>query len=262
MLFPCLVSLQNGIHTLERKSTLTPKTVKMMKAQDLAYLQSQQSSDAKRIDRFKQSMHFLMEDEQAEEQGEDEEEEDDFADDDDDEPSRKKSKSSSGQSAIRSKHVVFVEDASAVKSFTPSSYFQTAPELVGRTYNRLRTDQLAAPVLLNNTQDQILAHRAAAATTSKHGPSAAAASLASSKSLAQSHALQARADQGLLAGYSEIASRLTRKRKLGDAVAKLQLEKHLAGKGPRKRIVPAEEDRFGDVDEKKVVYKWKMQRKK
>lgn len=248
---------KNGVHVLQRGSKITPKAVKMMKAQDMSYLLAQQVSDAKKIERAKENMHFLMEDDQEEEEDRDE---DDDEDDEDAGPSRKKSKASA--SGLRGKHVIFVESAAAVKEFKPSAYFQTPKELVGRTFNRLREDQLQAPVLMNNTQELKQAQRAALPASSSTGKTALQMNQSQSRATAAAHALQAKADQSLLAGYSEIAARLTRKRKLTDAVEKLQTEKHLAGKGARVRIQPKEEDRFGEVDEKKVVYKWKMQRKK
>jgi len=84
---------------------------------------------------------------------------------------------------------------------------------------------------------------------------------AASKAAQASSALMARSDQSLLASYSELQSRLTRKRKLESALDKLQLEKNLAGKGRRSKVVTRDE-KFGDIDETKTVYKWKMERKK
>ncbi|MDO9333335.1 MAG: hypothetical protein Q7T57_02295, partial [Dehalococcoidales bacterium] len=99
---------------------------------------------------------------------------------------------------------------------------------------------------------------------SSRGESAASIAAAANQSTATAHALQARADQSLLVGYSEIAARITRKRKLDDAVSKLQMERNLAGKGARVKIKPRneEEDQFGEVEQKKMVYKWKLDRKR
>lgn len=154
-----------------------------------------------------------------------------------------------------------------MKTFSPAEYFHTAPELVNRKFNRLRTDQLATgEVLVNQTHDVKLLHREAAAAASSKSSKSTPRTSVEEAALAQRttavvHGLQAKADQSLLAGYSEIAARIDRKRKIQDAVDKLQLEKNLAGKGARVRITP-KEDKFGEVDDKKVVYKWKLQRKK
>ena len=255
---------KNGVHQMERKSNLTPQTVKIMKAQDFNYLQSQRNADAKKIEKAKQNMHFLMEDEEKYDEDEDDNDDDEGdGDDEDDEPAKKKSKSSSG-SSIRSKHVIFVDKKEQLKSFSPAAYFDTAPELVNRTYNRIRSEQLQqASIVVNNTQNQTLTQRekAGIGKTDAKGDSALQVAMKESKSTAATHAMQARADQSLLASYSEIAARLQRKRKLDDAVSKLQLEKNLAGKGARKRIVQ-DEDRFGEIDQNKVVYKWKKERKR
>lgn len=246
---------KNGVHILERKNTLTPKTIKIMKAQDLAYLQSQRNNDLKRIEKAKQNMHFLMED--APETAPADDDDQGFADEsDEEERPRKKAKAS----ALQSKHVIFVDSDKDLASFDAAAYFQTAPELVGRKFNRLRAEQLQqGHVMLNNTRGQKAEQREKHAS-SVYGQTAAQQAAAAANATVTSHALQARADQSLLASYSEINARLERKRKLDDALAKLQLEKHLGGKGPRKRIVV--QDKFGEVDEKKTVYKWKLQRKK
>ena len=39
-------------------------------------------------------------------------------------------------------HVVFVEDTVAVRTFSAEQHFDTAPELLGRSFNRPRTAQL------------------------------------------------------------------------------------------------------------------------
>ena len=276
---------KKGVHTLERSSKgIAPKTLQLMKAQDVAYLQMQRSSDATRIDKAKKNMHFLMEDdedEQAEEapaagskrkaKDEDDDEEDD--EEEEDAPPRKKSKASAATAAIRSKHVIFVDSVEAVRDFSAAAYFQTTPELVKRKFNRLKSSQLAqGSVLMNDTRGQNAAAAAAAQQTKSSSSAAAAAASApaltavqqaaqQSKSVIAASSMLARSDQSLLASYSEISSRLDRKRKIETALDKLQLEKLLAGKGRRKKIVQ-KDDKFGEVDDKKTVYKWKMERKK
>lgn len=41
------------------------------------------------------------------------------------------------------RHTVFVDDDEAAQAFDPASHFDTAPELLGRQYNRPRLGQLA-----------------------------------------------------------------------------------------------------------------------
>lgn len=255
-----------------------------MKAQDVAYLQMQRSSDATRIEKAKRNMHFLMEDDEDEApQGLEgakakgkakrarDSDDDDSDDDEDDAPARKKTKGGAASSAIRSKHVIFVDSPAAVQNFSAAEYFQTTPALVKRKFNRLKTEQLAqGSVLLNDTRGQSASAAAAASSSGKSSSAAASSAPAvsavqhaaaqSKAAIAASHLL-ARSDQSLLASYSELSSRLDRKDKIENALHKLQLEKLLAGKGRRKKIVQTD-GQFGEVDEKKTVYKWKMERKK
>jgi len=41
------------------------------------------------------------------------------------------------------RHVVFVDDEEAAQAFDPAQHFDTAPELLDRSYNRPRVAQLA-----------------------------------------------------------------------------------------------------------------------
>jgi U3 small nucleolar RNA-associated protein 11 len=286
---------KKGVHTLTRDSTISTKVLKSMKSQDAAYLQMKRSSDTKRIEQAKQNMHFLMEDEDEEPyagaEGEEDETEpvgkgkssnksggslggkgkgrprhemDDDSDEDDEVPTAKKRKVSAAESAIKSKHVIFVDSADAVKSFTPASYFQTTPALARRTFNRLKSSQLMeGSILLNDTRGHAAAASAAAAASSGKAsvnPATSAHRLVSdSKSAQESSALLARRDQSLLASYAELGARIQRKKRLDEAIDKLQLEKHLSGKGRRTKVV-SRDDQFGE--ETKTVYKWKMERKK
>ena len=47
-----------------------------------------------------------------------------------------------GSSAPRS-HIVFVDDAASARTFSAQQHFDTLPELLGRTFNRPKTAQLA-----------------------------------------------------------------------------------------------------------------------
>jgi hypothetical protein len=196
---------------------------------------------------------------------------DDEEDDEEEGPARKKARTvSSAESAIRSKHVIFVDNPAAVAQFRPSAYFETTPALARRTFNRLKTSQLEeGNVLMNDVRGQQKQHAAAAAaaaaaeaaTPSGKAATSAHKTAAATRAAQASSALLARSDQSLLASYSEMQARLARKRKLDGALDKLQLEKNLASKGRRSKQVTRDE-RFGDVDDTKTVYKWKLERKK
>ena len=43
----------------------------------------------------------------------------------------------------QNKHTIFVDDAEEVANFEPAAYFETAPELADRAYNRPRLSTLA-----------------------------------------------------------------------------------------------------------------------
>ena len=60
--------------------------------------------------------------------------------------------------------------------------------------------------------------------------------------------------------YQELETRLTNIAKIDDLITKLQTQKNLMGKGKRKKITT--ENRWGEIDESKTVYKWKKQRKR
>jgi U3 small nucleolar RNA-associated protein 11 len=46
----------------------------------------------------------------------------------------------------KNKHTVFVDTFDQALTFEPANYFNTLPELVGRTFNRFTLDQLQTEV--------------------------------------------------------------------------------------------------------------------
>jgi hypothetical protein len=50
-------------------------------------------------------------------------------------------------------HTVFVEDKHEADTFDPTEYFSTLPELVDRTHNRPRVEQLTSPEFVSPAID-------------------------------------------------------------------------------------------------------------
>ena len=55
--------------------------------------------------------------------------------------------------ATSRQHVVFVDDEAAVQSFSPEQHFDTASELLDRSYNRPRTAHLQQPAATGAVPD-------------------------------------------------------------------------------------------------------------
>jgi U3 small nucleolar RNA-associated protein 11 len=63
----------------------------------------------------------------------------------------------------QAKHTVFVDSAPEAASFDPEAYFDTPKELLGRTFNRPRKEQLADPtavVLPTDRKSRAALHKA------------------------------------------------------------------------------------------------------
>lgn len=124
-------------------------------------------------------------------------------------------------------HTVFVDSEAAVASFEPAAYFGTDGDLVGRAFNRPRTETLEAAA-------------AVAATTGGAAPGTRAL-----------RSLKRERDRS----YAELDARLDRADKmarLGDAIDR---DRELLKKGRRLKVAEAEGGR-------PAVFKWKTQRKK
>jgi len=98
---------KDGVH--ETRSTTqnkyTEEELKVMKTQDVKYVQLKAGIEAKRVEKMKKNLHGI------------------------------------GVEAKR-KHTVFVDTEDEAKSFDAAKHFDTAPELVKRTFNRPRLAQL------------------------------------------------------------------------------------------------------------------------
>lgn len=133
--------------------------------------------------------------------------------------------------AATAHHTVFVENKDEQAVFDPVQYFGTPAELLSRTYNRPHTSQISsdASIVLNKP------------------------STVSYQTIKQLNTQR-------LHEYRNISKRLQHNNKINGELQYLVLQKNLMSKGRREKIVTT--DKFGDVDEKKTVFKWKLQRKK
>ncbi|XP_055467498.1 probable U3 small nucleolar RNA-associated protein 11 isoform X2 [Psammomys obesus] len=102
------VKLQDGVHIVkENKEEVTPEQLKLMRTQDIKYIEMKRVAEAKKIERLKSELHLL-----------------DF------------------QGKQQNKHVFFFDTKKEVERFDIATHLQTAPELVDRVFNRPRIETL------------------------------------------------------------------------------------------------------------------------
>ncbi|VTJ52363.1 Hypothetical predicted protein [Marmota monax] len=102
------VKLQDGVHIIkETKEEVTPEQLKLMRTQDIKYIEMKRVAEAKKIERLKSELHLL-----------------DF------------------QGKQQNKHVFFFDTKKEVEQFDIATHLQTAPELVDRVFNRPRIETL------------------------------------------------------------------------------------------------------------------------
>lgn len=182
---------QGGKHIVERKQhDHSHAALMVMKGQDINYLSHKLTTESKKIERIRGTLHGL-----------------------------------SGQA--QNEHHIFMSDPTDVKEFDAVEYFDTAPELVDRTFNRPRVEDLKNPNFIKGRIDPTTAKKLGE-KRNKH--------------------------------YRELNARRKRKQEIQVVHDKLTLHKHLRGKGRREKVVF--KDRFGDVDEEKTHFKWKMERRR
>ncbi|XP_033836875.1 probable U3 small nucleolar RNA-associated protein 11 [Periophthalmus magnuspinnatus] len=101
--------LKDGVH-VAKKSTdeeMTEEQKKMMRTQDIKYIEMKRVAEAKKIERLKGELHLL---------------------DTDNKP--------------KNKHIFFVDSKKKVQSFDLATHLNTMPELVDRVFNRPTIDTL------------------------------------------------------------------------------------------------------------------------
>mmetsp|Transcript_17022 Transcript_17022/g.47538 ORF Transcript_17022/g.47538 Transcript_17022/m.47538 type:complete len:254 (-) Transcript_17022:53-814(-) len=104
---------KDGVHDgrLTEANKYTQEQLQLMRTQDIGYVNLKAQHDAKKVERMKQSLHFIG-------------------------------------ATSRNKHTVFVDSAKEAKLFKPEEFFDTDKELLGRTFNRPRRSQLESEQLV------------------------------------------------------------------------------------------------------------------
>ncbi|KAJ1415978.1 small-subunit processome [Ochromonadaceae sp. CCMP2298] len=222
--------LKKGVHKEESASagtSLDHDTLRALKQQDLGYIAARKSADDNKIRRLKNSLHLI------------------------------------GEGRAKT-HKVFVDSKEALSSFDAARHFDTAPELLGRAFNRPRLLKLDTLLPLEQRVGGTEMGTDAGAGEGAEGagagtggerridPSSVATSLTKDKRPAAP------------AAYRELRERVKRSRKLKKALFELQQQRSLTNsKGSKRKIViPAVERETGNgkPQRDKVVYKWKKQR--
>uniref|UniRef100_H2TFX3 U3 small nucleolar RNA-associated protein 11 n=2 Tax=Takifugu rubripes TaxID=31033 RepID=H2TFX3_TAKRU len=95
--------LQDGVHVAkkDKEEMMTEEQKKVMRTQDIKYVEMKRVAEAKKIERLKGELHLLDADGKQ-----------------------------------NNKHTFFVDSAKEVQNFDLANQLQTAPELVNRVYNR------------------------------------------------------------------------------------------------------------------------------
>lgn len=170
----------------ERSRVLDPKTVMLLKTQDMGYLAHKKAVEERKVERLKSGLHLV--------------------------------------GAAHAKHKIFLDSEEEVAAFDPAQHFQTTPELVHRTHNRPRVQDLEK--------------------AAEQGGGVASLSSVN------------KAAKQMAASYDELRRRVRRKAQIGKAMEELRLQRALmSGKGTVEKLKVAGED-----GEERVVFKWKRQR--
>ena len=184
------------------------------------------TAEASKISRLQQQLHFIDADVSvpdaaalARRRGSDAES-DEFASSDEDGASAPGA-ADAGRPA-RAKHTVFLDSDEDVEDFDAAEHFETPRELAGQAWNRARTSTLREVDIQLDAADK--------RSLKKHA-------------------------KAKMARYRELEQRMTREKKIATAVAELELQRKVAGKGRKIKI----KDRTASTA---PVYKWKKERKR
>ncbi|KAL2314758.1 hypothetical protein POMI540_1766 [Schizosaccharomyces pombe] len=108
---------KNGVPLEQREdSTIDMDTIKILKTQDIGWIRHHRNVERAKIDHLEQQMHTVG-------------------------AHRNKNEPR--------KHTIFVDNVKEAKSFNPAEFFQTTDDLVGRTENRVKKDQIENNELTN-----------------------------------------------------------------------------------------------------------------
>ncbi|KAM9488302.1 putative U3 small nucleolar RNA-associated protein 11 [Clarias gariepinus] len=100
--------LKDGEHVIKQKSDkITEEQKKVMRTQDIGYVEMKRVAESKKIERLKSELHFL-----------------------------------DAESEQKNSHVFFVDTKKEVIDFNLATHLNTVPELINRAYNRPTLDTL------------------------------------------------------------------------------------------------------------------------
>jgi U3 small nucleolar RNA-associated protein 11 len=239
--------VRNGVHYTnnDKNAKLDNSEISLLKTQDLGYITSKKAVDDSKIRRLKENLHLIGE-------------------------QRPKS------------HKVFVGSEEQLDSFDAAEYFDTAPELVNRTFNR--------PKLVALKVSESVGFTVGAAAGEEEGegglaavrtidPRSVATSLSAGSGYStkgdKAHTVEKAAK--VPAAYKELRERVKRSKKLKGAMEALSLQRNLSNsKGTKRKLVvnaaaaaasssatsEVLKNGKGNSDKEVVVYKWKKQRAK
>lgn len=180
--------LEDGVHQTEDETpTYTEDQLKLMTSQDIKYINYRRSLELKKIEKMKSRLHLL---------------------DAEDKP--------------QNKHIIFTESRKEAKKFKPAEFFDTPEELMDRTYNRPKKEQLRTEQLIGDLSDEALAKSASE-----------------------------RARE-----YRELGKRVEREKQLYIVAQKMQVKKQLMDKKNKKTKMASE------TTSQAAVYKWAPKRQR
>jgi U3 small nucleolar RNA-associated protein 11 len=190
-----------------------PEMIQLMKDQDLSFFRMQKQRDAKKAERLQSSLHLLSSDDPAD----------------------------GGERKSKRKHTVFVDSKESAENFDVAEHFDTIPELAGRTFNRVRKQdiekaaKLSATALDEDGDDYQL--------TTRELEKQAKIQKKIAKKLAKARA----------SSYGEMEARIRRAEAMQNAEDRLTTEKNLASTGRKRKVKEAEGGR-------PAQYKWRRKR--
>lgn len=189
----------------ELADQIGPEAVRIMKDQDLSYVRMQKQKDSKKAQKLKEALHFIGKEKKA-------------------------------------KHTIFVASKEQANNFDAAEHFQTAPELVGRAFNRPRTATL---------KDSAMGQLGYCSDVEKN--TLTEDDLKWQARLAKKAAK--RAAKARSSAYGEMEARTVRAAAMERAEAYLVSEKLVAGKGRKRKVKAAENGA-------PAQYKWRRKRKR
>jgi len=211
--------VKGGKHRDIKKDTaIGTDEVKLMKSQDMGYLLHKKGIDDRKAEKLKKNLHLI------------------------------------GDTKPKL-HKVFVNSKDELDTFNDSAHFETAPGLMDRSYNRIKTNTIKQAVERESVRDDYITSGGGNSYRKKRGRNDDLPILPLPTGKELRKALHTKEKS-----YSELLEREKRSKKLGGLARKLQLQRNLMGKGSKKKIIiEGEQDNDG---EDKVIYKWKKQRQK